>query len=340
MKSGNARFEFLRKSLLGTHSFNIQTLSYILFSIYLTALATFYFIYGELFQLSLGVLYLLAAPVFVLFERWKGFFKDSFAFITLLLSYEALQGLVGSIASSHSIFSIYSVDGVLWGFNLTGWVQSHLQSVSATTIALVFYGLHFPLVLGASVLFWLTNKPVYRSYVNAILITSFAALTMFLLLPIMPPWYQGTAQNLVLNGSSSLSGFGGRFTQLMESDKFAAFPSLHSAYVTTFSYFAIKLRPLLAFVGIPLVLGVAVSAMYLGQHYLVDLLGGAALSLVSCHFVGRHLQFTPRLCSMLPGDFSIELLSQASQLGSSSQSQGPPLPTIPTGAGVPSLSLR
>ncbi|TMI23234.1 hypothetical protein E6H36_11130 [Candidatus Bathyarchaeota archaeon] len=29
-------------------------------------------------------------------------------------------------------------------------VQSHLQSVSATIIALVFYGLHFPLVLAAS----------------------------------------------------------------------------------------------------------------------------------------------------------------------------------------------
>jgi len=91
LKAGNKRHEILRKSLPETHSFNTQNLSYILFSIYLTALATFYFIYGELFQLSLGVLYLLAAPVFVLFERWKGFFKESFAFITLLLSYEALQ---------------------------------------------------------------------------------------------------------------------------------------------------------------------------------------------------------------------------------------------------------
>lgn len=290
MKTEDSRLELLRKNLLGTHSFNIQTLGYILFSIYLATLAAFYFIYGELFQLSLGLLYLVAAPVFVLFERWKGFFKDSFAFITLLLSYEALQDLVGSIASSHNLFSIYSVDGALWGFNLTGWVQSHLQSVSATTIALVFYGLHFPIVLGASVLFWLTSKPVYRSYVNAMLITSFAALTMFLLLPTMPPWYQGTAQNLVLNGSSSLSGYGSWFTQLMESDKFAAFPSLHSAYATTFSYFTIKLRPLLAVVTVPLVIGVAVSAIYLGQHYLVDLLGGAALSLVSCYVAGRNLQ--------------------------------------------------
>ena len=290
MKTGNSRFEFLRKSLLGSHSLDTQSLGYVLFSIYLVALATFYFIYGELFQLSLGLLYLIAAPVFVLFERWKGFFKDSFAFITLLLSYEALQDLVGSIASSHNLFSIYSVDGALWGFNLTGWVQLHLQSVSATTIALVFYGLHFPLVLGASVLFWLTNKPLYRSYVSAMLITSFAALTLFLLLPTMPPWYQGTAQNLVLNGSSSLSGYGGWFTQLMESDKFAAFPSLHSAYATTFSYFTIKLRLWLAVVAVPLVLGVEISTIYLGQHYLVDLLGGAALSLVSCYLAGRHLQ--------------------------------------------------
>ena len=200
------------------------------------------------------------------------------------------KGLVGSITSSHNIFSIYSVDGALWGFNLTGWVQSHLQSVSATTLALVFYGLHFPLVLAASVLFWLANKPVYRSYVSAMLITSFAALTMFLLLPTMPPWYQGSARNLVLNGSGGLSAYGGWVTQLMESDKFAAFPSLHSAYATTFAYFVIKLRPLLAIVAVPLVLAVAVSAIYLGQHYLVDLPGGAALSLVSCYFAGRSLE--------------------------------------------------
>jgi hypothetical protein len=156
-----------------------------------------------LFQLSLGVLFLASVPVFVLFERWKGFFRDAFPFVTLLLSYEALQGLVGEAASLRSIFSVYYVERALWGFNLTGWVQSQLQSTMTTNVALVLYGLHFPLVLGASVLFWVTDRSIYRSYANAMVFSSFMSLIMFILLPTSPPWYDGTAQNLVANGPSS-----------------------------------------------------------------------------------------------------------------------------------------
>ncbi|TMI31885.1 hypothetical protein E6H29_04020 [Candidatus Bathyarchaeota archaeon] len=64
-------------------------------------------------------------------------------------------------------------------------VQSHLQSVSATIIALVFYGLHFPLVLAASAPSGLPTIPsTGRRQHDAD--HTFAALTLFLL-PTLPP---------------------------------------------------------------------------------------------------------------------------------------------------------
>jgi membrane-associated phospholipid phosphatase len=89
-----------------------------------------------------------------------------------------------------------------------------------------------------------------------------------------------------------VSELGGWVTHLIESDKFAAFPSLHSAYATTFAYFAIKLKTPLAFLSVPLALGILVSAMYLGQHYLLDLVSGAVISFAYCHIAGRRIQST------------------------------------------------
>ena len=74
---------------------------------------------------------------------------------------------------------------------------------------------------------------------------------------------------------------------MIESDQFAAFPSLHTAYATIFCYFMIKLDRRLAFIVIPVTAAILFSTLYLGQHYLIDLIGGAAYALVPCFIVER-----------------------------------------------------
>jgi membrane-associated phospholipid phosphatase len=57
---------------------------------------------------------------------------------------------------------------------------------------------------------------------------------------------------------------------------------LHGAYSIIFSYFMIKIDRRLSLVSIPITLGILFSTLYLGQHYLIDLIGGATYALIPC----------------------------------------------------------
>ncbi len=250
---------------------------------YAIALLAYYLLRGALFQLLPLLFFLGAVPLLVLLGNTRDVARYWTPFVMIMLSYEALSGVVGSFAASRSIVSLYPLDRLLWGLNVTGWVQTAFASVAVTDLSTFFYTLHFLIVVATSVALWCFNRRLFGKFVTAILITSYAALFTFVIMPTMPPWYLGVAKNLYdSTGSSVLPGGLSYFISLFVSDQFAAFPSLHAAYAIIFSYFAIRLDRRLAFVAIPVTAGVLFSTVYLGQHYLIDLIGGAAYALIPC----------------------------------------------------------
>ena len=115
-------------------------------------------------------------------------------------------------------------------------------------------------------------------------LTSYLALITFIAFPTSPPWFTGAAQNLLSAGNAMLpSALQGLQQALLaiESDKFAAFPSLHAAYVVLFAVYALRLSKKLGLVALVITGGVFFSTIYLGQHYVIDLLGGIIYSLAA-----------------------------------------------------------
>jgi membrane-associated phospholipid phosphatase len=263
-----------------------RNLYWVLPGAYVSLLLLTYARFGILFQFSLGLYSLAALPIVLILGRSREFLKNWTPFMALLLSYEALQGIAGYVANAGNALSLAGFDQSVWGFNLTGFVQSSFNSQDLTYVASFLYSLHFPLVIGSAVFFWYTDKKTYTKYVYTLLLTSYLSLVTFVFLPTAPPWYSHVASNVVGNASGPLSGFFNWIAQLsqaIESDKFAAFPSLHGAYAILFSYFMIKSRFKLIVVVLPITIGILFSTLYLGQHYLIDLVGGglyAALSIV------------------------------------------------------------
>ncbi len=256
--------------------------------LYSIAFAVYYFMTGNLFEFLLGLYFALAFPVLLLFGKLRDAAKYWIPFVTILLSYEALQGVVGSLAASQRLLSLYNIDAAIWGFNLTGWLQSTFSSPILTEACVLLYFLHFPLVVATSTLVWIFRKPLFGSYRTTITLTSYAALVTFLIVPTTPPWYQGVAHDLVQDANLSvLPHYAILVVSLIESDRFAAFPSLHAAYAVIFSYFMLKVDIRLALIAIPITLGILFSTIYLGQHYLIDLIGGGLYALVPCFAFDR-----------------------------------------------------
>jgi membrane-associated phospholipid phosphatase len=262
--------------------------SYILMLVAYVALLLFsYFRYGILFQFSLGMYALVSLPLILLIGRGRlVFLKSWIPFLIVFLSYEALQGLVSVVIANSGIISLYAIDAPLWGFNLTGAVQSALLSPAMTAVMTFFYSLHLPLVILASIYLWYADKSIYKKYTYAIIITSYCALVTFLLFPTAPPWYEGAATNLLqdINSAAPVQIYTS-VMNLIEADKFAAFPSLHSAFAIIFLFYMRRRGRTHGYVALFITAGILFSTIYLGQHYLIDMIGGAFYSLSACLLV-------------------------------------------------------
>jgi membrane-associated phospholipid phosphatase len=255
---------------------------------YAVAMVVYYLASGKLLQFLPIIFFMAAVPVLAILGSSRDLARSWLPFVSILLSYEALAGIVGSFAASRFVFSLYPIDKSLWGFNLTGWVQTTFLSPGMTQVTSFFYTLHFPLVVITSTSLWYFNRQLFGKYTATMIITSYASLATFVLLPTAPPWYQGVAVDLYQStGSSVLPNAWSSAISMIESDKFAAFPSLHAAYAIIFCYFMIKLDRRLAYVAVPVTAAILFSTLYLGQHYLIDLIAGAAYALIPCLIVER-----------------------------------------------------
>jgi inositol phosphorylceramide synthase catalytic subunit len=255
---------------------------------YAGVLVAWYAYNGVLFQFSLGLWALAFLPVTLVIGRTRQFARELTPFIVLLLSYEALQGVAGSLAIAPVIHAT-AISTTITHYGFLEAIQSAFLSPDLTDIMTFVYGLHFPLIIIASVLFWYANRTVYKRYVYSLVAVSYVSLLFYVIAPSAPPWYNGVVTNLLAGtssqtGSSGIIGEFAKIGSLIESDKFAAFPSLHAAYAVLFGYFTIKLKRIYALVSVPIVGGILFSTVYLGQHYIIDLIGGTAVA-AGCVFI-------------------------------------------------------
>jgi membrane-associated phospholipid phosphatase len=254
---------------------------------YAGVLVVWYAYNGVLFQFSLGLWALAFLPVTLVLGRTRQFARELTPFIVLLLSYEALQGVAGSLAIIPVIHATATSTIAPYGFYQA--VQSAFLSPDLTDVMTFLYGLHFPLIIIASVVFWYANRTIYERYVYSLVAVSYVSLLFYIIAPSAPPWYNGVVTNLLASasaqaGSPGIIGEFAKIGSMIESDKFAAFPSLHAAYAVLFGYFTIKLKRIYAIVSVPTVGGILFSTVYLGQHYIIDLIGGTAVAAV-CVFI-------------------------------------------------------
>jgi len=256
--------------------------------IYATVVMTLYLRFGTLPEITLGVIAVMILPVAGLVLRSKDFLKSSALLIAVLLTYEALQGTAGAMVRSGSVISLAWIDKALVGSNFVLAVQTTFLSPITTTVSIFFYGLHVFLIMIALFLFWLKRKAVFRGYAYSMVLTSYLGLITFIVLPTAPPWLAGTAKNLLSSGDKMFpTGFQELQNLLLagESDIYAAFPSLHAAYATLFTIFMFKLGRKYGLVSLPILGGVYFSIIYLGQHFLIDLVGGIIYAAVPAYVV-------------------------------------------------------
>jgi hypothetical protein len=230
----------------------------------------------------------------------RRFLIDWSPFIVLWIAYDFMRGVVDDLAGQIHVLEPYLLEARLFRWLGGGlipnfwWVEMQRVHAGAPwkqfldTLCSGFYAMHMAAPIVLAWIFWntLRDRALFYRFVLPFSLVTWMSFATYFLYPAAPPWYvldfgfvqpepsfKGAgAGNLV--AADQWIGFP-LFESVykhMNPNKFAAIPSLHSAFPLLVFIFAVKRwrwRALL--VGL-YPLGVWFSAVYLNHHYLIDII--------------------------------------------------------------------
>lgn len=238
--------------------------------------------------------------VAVVLGRTRLFLRDWLPFVVIFLAYELMRGIADDAGFPVHLEDMVAIERTLFGGTLpTAWLQDLMAPATgvgvAAIAATVIYMMHFALPVVTGLLLWVRDRALYHDYLIAFILLSFAGFVTFLFLPAAPPWM--AAERGILDGPTgepiirylkpdafaALAEFFGypNGTELtsyifygVNPNGVAAFPSLHAGY--PFLSFLV-LRNAFGRIGwLAFVYTLAVwwAIVFLGDHYVIDVIGG------------------------------------------------------------------
>ncbi len=235
----------------------------------------------------------------VIIGRTKSFLRDWVPFIALLLSYEMLRGFVDTAGFKVHIAELVNLEQSLFGFlpgvELQKIFFNPAQIAPWDIAAVIIDFLHFPLPLVVAFYLWIKDKKSYWKFVIALLFLSFSGFITFLFYPAAPPWYAAQNAHLIeikkiIDIVISQIGWGWDLSTIyhqLNPNQVAAMPSLHSAYpwLAFLALRSFNKKVGYTFLIYPVL--VWISVVYLGEHYVIDVIAGIIYASIA-YFVVYH----------------------------------------------------
>jgi len=239
------------------------------------------------------LLFFMFLMLFALYGQGKEFVLNFGPFVVLLLVYDSLRGFAPYLNKHVHYLQMPNFDKWLFHGSLpTAWLQQHWYFGQLVWYDYYFYLLymcHFLTPLLVAIAIWKWRPQHYNRYVMAFLLMSYAGFVTYILFPAAPPWLasqMGDISSIHRISSDVWWALGVHdFSTLYSKfspNEVAAVPSLHAAYPVMILLFirrAFGWRWALAFIWYPLSMWVGV--VYLGEHYVFDVLLGIVYALAA-----------------------------------------------------------
>jgi hypothetical protein len=229
--------------------------------------------------------------VFMAVRHAKALVVRMAPFVGVLFVYELLRSLAPVINHRVAYGWMARVDETLFGGTLpTTQLQDQWWHGSVRWLDVFFYSfyiLHFVFPIVCALAIWRFRDRFYWEYVSSIAIVSFAGFITFVAIPAAPPWMASARGDI-----EPITRISGQVWRVVGVEDFptlyntitpnavAAVPSLHAAFATIVALYVFRLFG----VGWGLFasvypFAVYVGTVYLGEHYAIDEIIGAAYGL-------------------------------------------------------------
>lgn len=210
--------------------------------------------------------------------------KDWLPFITVFISYEIMYSFVGIISQYNLHAGPYNFDLQMFGQIPSLFLQQTLRTPILDYMGAFFYSIYFFVPTVFAFILWRESPKNYWRYIVAFGVCTYGALITFLFYPVAPPWIEVSNVARILTGSVDANlgiPIYKTLFDFLSPNLYAAFPSMHSALPWLVFLFAFKVWKWKAVPVLSLPVGTWFSAIYLGEHYVADVLGGIAYATVA-----------------------------------------------------------
>jgi membrane-associated phospholipid phosphatase len=185
------------------------------------------------------------------------------------------------------------IDRAIFGGTLpTAWLQDQLYRVGQTRLldwaAVVVYASFFFLPHIAGIIIWRRHRHLLGRYVAAIATLIGIGLLGHYLLPTAPPWLVAQEGGLpditrivftaVSSGGADLSD---QANTASATNAVAAMPSLHTGFAVLIALAAWRSPRPIRILALLYPIAMALTLVYTGEHYVVDILAGAGIALIA-----------------------------------------------------------
>jgi hypothetical protein len=229
----------------------------------------------------------LALVIAVVLGRTRLFLRDWLPFAAIFLAWESMRGLADELGAGVHSDDVIAIERFL-SFGRVPSVELQAAFHVAGTVSWLdfsttfLYVAHFALPLVVAFVFWVRERTLFYQYLLALMLMSFAAFLCYLLIPVAPPRFSGSfgealAVTDIARSTFEQMHFAPVTTWLYGSisgNPVAAFPSLHSAYPLLAYLFARDRWPRASLVLLAWSFAIWFAVVYLGHHYVIDVLGG------------------------------------------------------------------
>jgi len=244
---------------------------------------------------------ILAVPA----SRFRAYTAAFLPYGLVWLVFSLLRSLADETAIPLRTAEVTAIErGMFGGVTPTIWLQERLYEPGvihwydyATTFV---HWSYFFIPHVAAILIWRKSPGLYNRYLLTTMITLFVGLLVYFLSPAAPPWLTADAapqtdifRVMVSVGRNiNASLFDRTYGVLGDPNPVAAMPSLHMAITFMLFWFALHHSRWLAALTFLYALAMAFSLVYTGEHYVIDVLVGSAITSYAYFFAGRWLNVT------------------------------------------------
>jgi hypothetical protein len=236
----------------------------------------------------------------------RAYVRDFLPFIALVLVYEEARGLAHTLHPHPFYEPMLTLDrwiglGEIPTVRLQGWLwHGHLEWYDHALSLLD--RLHFIVPPTLLLLIWLERREVFYRCAVTLLAVSFAGAATFLIFPAAPPWLASKHDlvphvyriGYIEGGDSPVATSKSWIEAHLLGNPVAAVPSLHAAYATLVVLFVYAWRGRRwALFATPYAIGMWFTVVYLGDHYVADIIVGLAYAIAGWLLVPKLLRHGP-----------------------------------------------